>query len=507
MRQKVISVESSQCIVFEDCYFKKNSYCTYADSCWSRNKENIINVMLACLIPSHASDCISVKLGRILNTAKFCSSSQSDGWNRKLEIVIDSSPPNQLALLIFESEERKLRKCSLFCRPKLAGKIVLELLEATNVNEILIELRGSAKTYWTKHSGGSRKHYRDTEPYFCEQFNTNYTKPNRLGGKDIPLGKGKHEIPFFYRLPENLPSSFEGDFGYARYTCKATIERPWESDLICKRAFTVVGDENLPEEKSCLNEMKITESASSLRCCLFSRRDQIHVRMSLPKTYFVPGEVIRTYLQITNDSRRTLKNCHLTIVQHICYKAKDFSCKEHRKRTDKAVLSESLPVIGKQQQVEWIRPLIVPSIPPKLTRCTIIEITYSCNLKIDSHAFTPIAFTVGSITPKKLMRNSLTKAVENVSTKLADTSQTFQAYGRWADQIVYNEAIIGEALIQETIDALQYCNSIFKPKYPCLLTSAELAEDNNNNNSSSFCKNSSSLNDNSVAQHGTFEMV
>ncbi|KRX68921.1 Arrestin domain-containing protein 2 [Trichinella sp. T9] len=398
-----------------------------------------------------------------------------------------------------------------FAGQKLAGKIVLELLEATNVNEILIELRGSAKTYWTKHSGGSRKHYRDTEPYFCEQFNTNYTKPNRLGGKDIPLGKGKHEIPFFYRLPENLPSSFEGDFGYTRYTCKATIERPWESDLICKKAFTVVGDENLPEEKSCcLNEMKITESASSLRCCLFSRRDQIHVRMSLPKTYFVPGEVIRTYLQITNDSRRTLKNCHLTIVQHICYKAKDFSCKEHRKRTDKAVLFESLPVVGKQQQVEWIRPLIVPSIPPKLTRCTIIEITYSCNLKIDSHAFTPIAFTVGSITPKKLMRNSLTKAVENVSTKLADTSQTFQAYGRWADQIVYNEAIIGEALIQETIDALQYCNSIFKPKYPCLPASAELAEDNNNNNnnnSSSFCKNSSSINDNSVAQHGTFEMV
>lgn len=48
-------------------------------------------------------------------------------------------------------------------------------MEAKKINEILLEIKGRAKTYWTKHSGKSRRHCSLSEPYFCEQFNTLYT--------------------------------------------------------------------------------------------------------------------------------------------------------------------------------------------------------------------------------------------------------------------------------------------------------------------------------------------
>ena len=62
-----------------------------------------------------------------------------------------------------------------FAGQEISGNILLELKEAKKVNEILLELRGRARTHWTKHSGKSRKHCSETEPYFCEQITTDYT--------------------------------------------------------------------------------------------------------------------------------------------------------------------------------------------------------------------------------------------------------------------------------------------------------------------------------------------
>jgi hypothetical protein len=61
---------------------------------------------------------------------------------------------------------------------------------------------------------------------------------------------GVHEIPFSYTLPKNLPTSFEGEFGFVRYTCRAIAERPWDFDIISYSAFTVVGIEDI----NCMTE-------------------------------------------------------------------------------------------------------------------------------------------------------------------------------------------------------------------------------------------------------------
>ena len=54
------------------------------------------------------------------------------------------------------------------------------------------------------------------------------------------VNPGTHEYPFAVTLPLVLPSSFEGELGYIRYTAKGVIDRPWRFDHEVKSAFTVI---------------------------------------------------------------------------------------------------------------------------------------------------------------------------------------------------------------------------------------------------------------------------
>lgn len=54
------------------------------------------------------------------------------------------------------------------------------------------------------------------------------------------LPAGEHSFPFSMVLPNHLPPSFEGQYGYVRYTVKATLNRPWKFDHEVKAAFTVL---------------------------------------------------------------------------------------------------------------------------------------------------------------------------------------------------------------------------------------------------------------------------
>jgi hypothetical protein len=51
---------------------------------------------------------------------------------------------------------------------------------------------------------------------------------------------GRHTFPFDFGLPDILPSSFEGPWGYIRYVINATLDRPWSFNTNYKRAFTVI---------------------------------------------------------------------------------------------------------------------------------------------------------------------------------------------------------------------------------------------------------------------------
>lgn len=69
-----------------------------------------------------------------------------------------------------------------------------------------------------------------------------------LSDGEIEIQSGEHKFPFTYTLSPNLPSSFEGIYGYVRYTITATLDRPWKFDHEVKTPFTVISSLDLNQE-------------------------------------------------------------------------------------------------------------------------------------------------------------------------------------------------------------------------------------------------------------------
>jgi len=60
------------------------------------------------------------------------------------------------------------------------------------------------------------------------------------GGKNARIQAGNHRLPFTFILPPTVPSSFESEVGYVRYTAEATMERPSKFNHVTRSAFTVI---------------------------------------------------------------------------------------------------------------------------------------------------------------------------------------------------------------------------------------------------------------------------
>lgn len=92
--------------------------------------------------------------------------------------------------------------------------------------------------------------------YFCDILMFIITDND---ASKITLLRGTYCYPFQFQLPENIPSSFEGEYGHVRYTVKATIEKPKRFTHVTKTAFSVIGSLDLntiPQiDVSFLNEM------------------------------------------------------------------------------------------------------------------------------------------------------------------------------------------------------------------------------------------------------------
>lgn len=67
-----------------------------------------------------------------------------------------------------------------------------------------------------------------------------FLAPDQPGENPI-LAPGEYSFPFQFHTPgQNLPTSFEGNFGHVRYWLKAFIDRPWRFDITTKSVFTVI---------------------------------------------------------------------------------------------------------------------------------------------------------------------------------------------------------------------------------------------------------------------------
>ncbi|KAK6740846.1 hypothetical protein RB195_008976 [Necator americanus] len=309
-----------------------------------------------------------------------------------------------------------------FAGQEISGKVVIEIKEPKKVNEILLELKGRARTYWTKHSGKSRKHCSHSEPYFLEQFNTAYTHKFSVTKngreKERVLPAGVHEVPFSYTLPKSLPTSFEGEFGHIRYTCRAICERPWDFDIVSRKAFTVIGIEDINSDPRLNEPVSSCESNHTVAWCCRSN-GSITAELKLEKSGYTPGEKINASYRISNNSSRAKPVC-LKFIQNTVYKAKTFAGHEEVKATTRVILKIDRPEILSNTTSDWLTvEIVVPSLPPRLGKCKILSVVYSLELDIDQTLTVTCPVIIGSI-PQLIELLNHTKA-RNGKSSLRDS--------------------------------------------------------------------------------------
>ncbi|XP_017878803.1 arrestin domain-containing protein 2-like [Ceratina calcarata] len=259
---------------------------------------------------------------------------------------------------------------------RVSGNIIVDVYGDKHVRGVVFCAKGEARVHWTEsrstkdshgHNTTETVHYSNREEYFHFKYNVISTDNSR---SRVTIPSGSNQYPFEFQLPYNIPSSFEHRIGQIRYTVKVVIDRPWKFDHECKAAFTVVSSLDLNEHRH--NCLGIDDEAKKDFCCCCVNVGSMSVRISLPSTGFVPGQVINTRYDYENSSDSVKIEALCTkLVQKMTFHATSKS-KDETSPIISTKTSGHIPDRG-QYTAELRIPPIAPS---NLLHCRIIDLVY-----------------------------------------------------------------------------------------------------------------------------------
>ncbi|KAK2185387.1 hypothetical protein NP493_239g11065 [Ridgeia piscesae] len=263
----------------------------------------------------------------------------------------------------------------------LRGNVIVDLAEPMRMTNIRLWFFGRSKVHWSKKSHSSHRkqltHYHGEEIYF-DQSQLLF---GRADGSEVLHPEGVHSYPFTLPLAESLPSSFEGKYGYVRYLCKATIEKPWKFDHDTKTAFTVLSQLDLNYEPSELRTPMQGEGSTELSCCCCVTGN-VSATFRINKRGFVPGERIIVSAHVHNGSNTTVSQTKVALKQYVEFSG---SVENHAGSSPQKLKCESEFVTSLERgqiaagvtEIWDDVSLEVPAIPPsRLVGCDIINISY-----------------------------------------------------------------------------------------------------------------------------------
>ncbi|XP_046337176.2 arrestin domain-containing protein 2-like isoform X1 [Haliotis rufescens] len=266
----------------------------------------------------------------------------------------------------------------------MQGNVTVELIDTMKMRGIHLQFEGSAYVHWTeRHTTGSGDnrhtetyHYSAEEQYFHQDILL-AGRWKQQSGENIHLPVGRHTFPFAFQLPPQLPSSFEGEYGYVRYTAKGIIDKPWKFNHETKRMFTVICILDLNQDQNVRIPAQCAKSKTL--CCWCCASGPISANFSIDRQGYVPGEAIILKAEIDNQSNRRIKSSSVKMRMVTIYHT------IRKSRTSSRVVARLMHgEIQKGGHDYWNGDqLVIPPLPPSLlVGCNIIDIGYIVQLEV-----------------------------------------------------------------------------------------------------------------------------
>ncbi|CAH2049372.1 unnamed protein product, partial [Iphiclides podalirius] len=263
------------------------------------------------------------------------------------------------------------------------GRIEYVFDKPKKVRGIHVKIKGEAHTEWSESkeeqdSQGKTQVTDTTHTGNEEYFQISYYLLGSNSGNEIEIPAGKQVYNFTCALPPVLPSSFEGQYGYVRYTIKVTLDRPWKFDQETKIAFTVINTLDLNLNPS--YKEPIHMQMEKTFCCFCCTSLPLSVDVRAPVSGYCPGQVIPLQVDIDNKSNVQLNLVKIFLRKVVTYRATSPSTVTKKTKDIILTLQQGPVDVGSTKQ--WNLTLEVPPVPPSnLVNCNIIDLDY--DLKVE----------------------------------------------------------------------------------------------------------------------------
>ncbi|KAG6444951.1 arrestin domain-containing protein 17 [Manduca sexta] len=263
------------------------------------------------------------------------------------------------------------------------GRIEYVFDSPKKVRGIHVKFKGEAHTEWyeSKQQENSEGKTESSDTMHSgneEYFQISYYLLGSNSGNEIEIPEGKHTYNFTFTLPPVLPSSFEGEHGYIRYTVKVTLDRPWKFDQETKMAFTVINALDLNLNPNYKEPIHI--QLEKTFCCFCCASPPLSVDVQAPVSGYCPGQVIPLTIDIENKSNVQLHLVKIFLRKVVTYRATSPSTATKKIKSVILTVQEGPAPAGTTKH--WSLNMEIPPIPPSnLVNCNIIDLDY--DLKVE----------------------------------------------------------------------------------------------------------------------------
>ncbi|XP_059055527.1 arrestin domain-containing protein 2 [Achroia grisella] len=258
------------------------------------------------------------------------------------------------------------------------GRIEYVFDSPKKVRGIHVKFKGEAHTEWyeSKQQENEQGKTESTDTMHTgneEYFSISYYLLGSNTGNEIEISPGKQVYNFTCTLPPVLPSSFEGEFGYVRYTVKVTLDRPWKFDQETKMAFTVINALDLNLNPSYREPIHI--QLEKTFCCLCCASPPLSLDVQAPVKGYCPGQVIPIQVDVENKSNVQVHLVKIFLRKVVTYRASSPSTATKKTKDVIVTIQEGPAPAGTTKH--WNLQLEIPPIPPSnLVNCNIIDLDY-----------------------------------------------------------------------------------------------------------------------------------